>query len=129
MYQESVKIKDGFEEDINTICYLGNSKHFQFINNSITEFDWSDGDIVFANSTCFNEDLMKEICYRAKFLKTNSLVITFTKSIQSELFQVVKKIRYKMSWGPATVYYHRKIPNVKTSEVSSKIFDAISNQF
>lgn len=28
---------------------------------SFLEFDWSDGDVVFANSTCFDDELMQNM--------------------------------------------------------------------
>jgi SAM-dependent methyltransferase len=76
---------------------------------SLTSIDWSDGDVIFANSTCFSDALMIEMAEMADKLKKSSLFITFTKALPNKHFEVTKKIRYKMSWGPATVYYHRKI--------------------
>lgn len=79
------------------------------IKASILEYDWSDGDVVFANSTCFNDDLMSKIAVKAEHLKPGSLFITFTKSLESKRFEIVDRTRYKMSWGLATVYIHRRL--------------------
>ena len=97
-------------------CDLGVSDEIEFFCESLTSFDWSDGDVIFANSTCFSDTLMSEMADMAEKLKENAIFITFTKALPSELFEVTKKIRYKMSWGPATVFYHRKLANLSHDE-------------
>ncbi|CAM9922769.1 unnamed protein product, partial [Ectocarpus sp. 13 AM-2016] len=69
---------------------------------------WSDGDCVFANSTCFPEDLMDALARQAEELKPGSIVVTFTKGLDSTAFEVLSKRRFEMSWGPATVFIHRR---------------------
>jgi SAM-dependent methyltransferase len=76
---------------------------------SILDCDWSDGDVVFANSTCFDDDLMDAISKKAAALKPGAFVVTFTKGLTSPHFEVMERKRYKMSWGPATVYIHRRL--------------------
>lgn len=71
--------------------------------------DWSDGDLVFANSTCFDDSLIAGIAERAERLKPGAYVVTFTKGLESRAFEVLDKRRYKMSWGPATVFIHRRL--------------------
>ncbi|CAM9131602.1 unnamed protein product [Ectocarpus fasciculatus] len=75
---------------------------------SFLEYDWSDGDCVFANSTCFPEDLMDALARQAEELKPGSIVVTFTKGLDSTAFEVLSKRRFEMSWGPATVFIHRR---------------------
>ena len=43
------------------------------------DVDWSDGDVVFANSTCFEDDLMGSMARQAEKLKPGTYFITFTK--------------------------------------------------
>lgn len=76
--------------------------------------DWSDGDVVFMNSTCFDEDLMVAVSKQAEKLAPGAIVITFTKSLSNAApslgpnsvnpkpFEILDRKRYKMSWGPAT---------------------------
>jgi len=66
-------------------------------------------DIVFANSTCFDDELMKKISKRAEGMKSGSKFITLTKSLSSEAFLIVNQRQYVMSWSPATAYIHLKI--------------------
>ena len=68
--------------------------------------DWSDGDVVFANSTCFEEDLMKQLSVKAEKLKEGSVVISFTTGLDSPCFELLEEQHYIMSWGAATVFIH-----------------------
>jgi hypothetical protein len=43
------------------------------------DFDWSDGDVIFANSTCFDDALIAAMTARAEALKPGAIVVTFTK--------------------------------------------------
>lgn len=80
-------------------------------NGSITaqEYDWSDGSLVFANSTCFDEDLLRSITGTAERLRPGARIITFTVALSSLWLKVVYKKKFSMSWGPATVYVHQKL--------------------
>lgn len=46
---------------------------------SFLDFDWSDGDVVFANSTCFDDELMMDMSKKAERLKAGAIIVTFTK--------------------------------------------------
>ncbi|GMI09361.1 hypothetical protein TrLO_g6810 [Triparma laevis f. longispina] len=84
-------------------------KDVEFHQADFLKFDWSDGDLVFANSTCFTDELMAAIAERSKGMKAGSYLVTFTKGIISDAFELVEKKRYVMSWGPATVFIHRRL--------------------
>ncbi|CAN0438011.1 unnamed protein product, partial [Ectocarpus fasciculatus] len=71
--------------------------------------DWSDGDLVFANSTCFAEDTLLAIARRAELLRPGARVVTFTTALKTLWLRVLTKRRYLMSWGPATVFVHQKL--------------------
>jgi hypothetical protein len=55
---------------------------------SFLDYDWSDGDIVFANSTCFTEELMTNLALQGESLKPGAYLITFTKGLDSKAFKV-----------------------------------------
>ena len=86
-----------------------NCSDVEFFCDDFLEFDWTDGDVVFANSTCFTDSLMESISRKASAMNPGSFLVTFTKGIVSEHFEVVGKKRYNMSWGPATVFIHRRL--------------------
>jgi hypothetical protein len=49
---------------------------------------WADADLVFANSTCFPDELILEIAAKCASLHVGARVITFTTSLRSEYFKV-----------------------------------------
>jgi hypothetical protein len=55
---------------------------------SFLDYDWSDGDVVFANSTCFTEQLMVSLALQGESLKPGAFLITFTKGLDSKAFKV-----------------------------------------
>ncbi len=49
-----------------------------FIHGDATALEWTDADVVFMNSTCFEDQLFSQLTSRAMNLKPNSFVITCT---------------------------------------------------
>lgn len=70
--------------------------------------DWRNGDLVFANSTCFDDTLMCQIARIAAGMKRGSFFVTLTKRLPSNDFQILEYEMHEMSWGEATVYIHQK---------------------
>lgn len=50
------------------------------------------GDVVFANSTCFDDELMGKLAQRAAALKEGAIVITTTDSLPSPAFQILEEV-------------------------------------
>lgn len=101
-----------FNEQFRDHLTLGQSQYVNVYEGSFLDFDWSDGDVVFANSTCFSDELMLSLSEQAERLKPGAIVVTFTKGMTSKQFELLERKRYRMSWGPATVFIHRKLnPN------------------
>ena len=70
--------------------------------------DWRDGDVVFINSTCFDEIVMTKLARLARGMKKGSFVISVTKRLPSNDFTVLEYEMYKMSWGEATIFILQK---------------------
>lgn len=71
--------------------------------------DWTDGDIVFANSTCYDQTLINEISSLATNMRTGAFFITLSRPLTvSSGFVVVEERRYDMSWGMADYFLHIK---------------------
>ncbi len=49
-----------------------------FVHGDATIIEWSNADVVYFNSTCFEDVLMRQLTERASLLKPNSFVITTT---------------------------------------------------
>jgi len=71
--------------------------------------DFSDADLIFANSTCFDEQLMNDLARCCENLRAGAVVITLTKGLNSTHFQVLESKQYPMSWGMATAITQKKI--------------------
>jgi SAM-dependent methyltransferase len=98
-----------FNEKFRNFLSLGENQTVSVYEGSFCDFDWSDGDLVFANSTCFSDELMGEVSRLAGRLKPGAIVVTFTKGMTSPHFELLERKRYAMSWGPATVFIHRRL--------------------
>lgn len=86
-----------------------NNYPISFIEGNLKHFDWwSDNDVVFINSTCFEETLLAEITKKADLLKPGSIVITMTWSLDSDKFFIMHQKSLNMSWGKATVIIQRR---------------------
>ena len=62
-----------------------------FVLGDVTKVDWSDADVIFANSTCFDEALMREIAAGADGMRVGSFAVTFSKRIPSHKWTVREK--------------------------------------
>lgn len=88
----------------------------QFIRASFLESDWSDGDVVFANSTCFSDSLMHAISVQSKQLKEGAYIAVLTKPLRARHLKRITSFRHQASWGPATIHiYRRKRRKTKVS--------------
>ena len=102
------KLTDSLDDDIMSAeqkrCVV------EFINDDIKnpEFSMADATIGFANSTCYDEELMINIAAKADEMVAGSFFITVTKRLPSLQWDLLETERYKMSWGEANVFLHRK---------------------
>lgn len=83
---------------------------------------WSDGDVVFMNSTCYDDKLMTKLAHLAVEMKRGSFVITLSKKLPSKDFQICEYEMHDMSWGTATVYIQQKITDAR--EYDSDEYDS-----
>lgn len=60
----------------------------EFICADATEYAWEDADLWFANSTCFDEELMAKLAVVANRMRVGTFGVTFTKALPSALWQV-----------------------------------------
>ena len=109
LHDQGIKVVDKYNEDFRKFLWAGNNQHAQVYEGSFLNFPWTDGDVVFANSTCFDDELMKDMSDMAEAMKPGAIFVTFTKGLMSKKFEVLERKRHKMSWGPATVFIHRRL--------------------
>mmetsp|Transcript_44556 Transcript_44556/g.57020 ORF Transcript_44556/g.57020 Transcript_44556/m.57020 type:complete len:156 (+) Transcript_44556:43-510(+) len=70
---------------------------------------WLKGDFIFANSTCFSQELMMGISRRAEELKPGTVVVTLTSSLASPYLKLTGSRMFAMSWGASTAFFHVRI--------------------
>ncbi|GIW65612.1 MAG: methyltransferase [Candidatus Parcubacteria bacterium] len=92
------------------IFNLKDENSIEFIKGDIFDNDFSDGDLVFVNSTCFNDEQLERIVNMSLELKKGSRLIILTKKINDNSnFEMINEGLYPFSWGSATVrIYQRK---------------------
>lgn len=95
------------------------SKKFDLIQGDFLsdEHEWEEADLIFANSTCFTEDLMMKLSVKSQACKPGTRFITFTASLDSPYWKVIYKQQLAMSWGPATVFVHLRRPSEEVQTI------------
>jgi hypothetical protein len=82
----------------------------EVVYGSFFDFDWSDADVVFAHSTCFDDAMMEKLGRMCLGLKPGAVVITFTTELApGPGLRTVSANEHRMSWGRATVYVHQRV--------------------
>jgi Histone methylation protein DOT1 len=84
-------------------------QRINFVQGDITKIEWSDGDVVFANSTCYDEPLMRELAVIADRMKVGSFFLSLTRKLPSAKFLILESVLSGMSWGGATIYIQKKV--------------------
>ena len=102
LYESSIKILQQYEAQYG-------ASTMSFSQGSFLDADVSDADIIFMNSTCFEEPLMDAIDLKLQILKPGSRIISLSKSLKSPSYNLDNYKKYEFSWGDATVYFHSKL--------------------
>jgi hypothetical protein len=79
----------------------------QFFCSDFFQFDWTDADMILANSTCFSDEMM--IRLGEVELKTGTIAISLTQKIPGKNWIILETIRKDMSWGVATVHMQKYV--------------------
>ena len=110
LHTQGAKIMQRFNSNYQEILSAGQHQMAAVCQGSFLDYDWSDGDVVFANSTCYDEKLMLEMADMARNLRPGAFFVTFTKGLNiPDAFELIERKRYRMSWGPATVFIQRRL--------------------
>jgi SAM-dependent methyltransferase len=90
----------------------------EFYCEDVLNYDWSDGTVIFACSTCFEDDLINAIGEKAKDLQQGAYLITLKKftgidsenvtGIDPDAFDIIQEAVCPMSWGDADVFVYRR---------------------
>eukprot|EP00239_Pterosperma_sp_CCMP1384_P006223 CAMPEP_0197854014 /NCGR_PEP_ID=MMETSP1438-20131217/23880_1 /TAXON_ID=1461541 /ORGANISM="Pterosperma sp., Strain CCMP1384" /LENGTH=276 /DNA_ID=CAMNT_0043468623 /DNA_START=362 /DNA_END=1192 /DNA_ORIENTATION=+ len=96
-----------------------------FVNGDFTDFDkscdWSDGDVILCVSTCFPVELLAQIeTIASRVLKPGSIVITITKELKGDNFELLEKFKRMQGWGPSWMFVYRMKYNLPLKEEAAK---------
>lgn len=80
-----------------------------FRESNVQGFDWTTADLIFANSTCFDDLLMNTLGQMTNNLRIGAKIVTFTRELRDPLLQVLDRRQLAMSWGTATCYIHERV--------------------
>lgn len=91
-----------------------NKKDFpqiEFIREDFHKIDYSSFDVVFTNSTCWSEKMLKDISKTLLNLKKDSIVINTDHNIcfDNKTWMRLKPLQINMSWGIAKTFICKKI--------------------
>jgi hypothetical protein len=84
---------------------LGNK--INLINNDMNKENTDDATIIFTCSTCFSEDLLKNISDKVKKANQIRYVISTTKEIPDISYKDKKTLSLKCSWGTCTIHLYK----------------------
>lgn len=105
----------------NALFTIEESNRIDFYNGDFLRQKWEDASIIFANSTCFTQDLMDKIGIKAKKeCQIETVIITVSKKLTNldydwEFKEVFKRL---MSWGVGSIYiYIRKKVTINKGEI------------
>lgn len=100
----NVRGKQLLEREHDTHC---NVVHGDFLDFKSSK-NWTNGDVIFCNSTSFDQDMMTKLADLAEYMKLGSFFITVSKKLPSTEWVVVDHCMLPTSFGEATVYIHQK---------------------
>lgn len=92
-----------------TETFLHQLSTIEFINSDFLNCDLSDGGIIFINATCLSYYTWEALVEKLKELRPGARIISTTKKIQNEQFEVLYQYQELMSWGMNSVNIYRKI--------------------
>eukprot|EP01038_Epipyxis_sp_PR26KG_P005213 gene5213-7251_t len=70
--------------------------------------NWRDADVVFVNSTCYDDNVITELAKLAVGMKKGSYFVSLTKRLPTTDFKVLEHEMAKMSWGLGTIFIAQK---------------------
>ena len=96
---------------------------FEAVQGDIFKIKWQDADMIFINSTCFNQEMMEQIyqqslsCKRGTWVVTNTMPLPHAEKVPEggdppehlHWQKIYKTSQLQMSWGKATLNLFYKI--------------------
>lgn len=88
--------------------YAMQAKKIKFILGNFLEVDLSDATLIFINSTAFFGPTWEKLCAKLDQLSQLKSVITTSKTLSSDHFTLIRRVKVEMSWGVVLAYVHSR---------------------
>lgn len=108
LFQASEKLAKLFNHKFATHIFK-QAPEIIFKQADYLEYDYSDADVVFVQSTCMPDKQFFEMIDKLAGLKKGSIVISITKTIYHPEFKLYESKKYQFGWGQATVNFQVKM--------------------
>jgi hypothetical protein len=80
-----------------------------FMEGDLRQIDWSEADLVWVTSLCFDDGVIAELTSLSELMKEGSYILTTDTELDSDHWDFAAPPKlYKMSWGYSIIYVHRK---------------------
>lgn len=109
LYNASIEVQKRYNSEIlPTIADEVKGRTMELHLGSFLDYDLSNADFIFMNSTCFQEDLMEALEEKLEMVPANAMIISLSKGLKSPAFHQYRHKLFDFSWGQATAFFHRK---------------------
>ena len=88
--------------------YQQKAQAIDFICNNFLNADFSDATLIFINATALFGQTWDDLIQRLRQLKTGTLILTTSKKLPSDAFEIKKATRIQMSWGVVRVFIFQR---------------------
>jgi hypothetical protein len=113
----ATNLKTHWDEEVkNTAPKYAQTTEIELHHGDFLEMQWSDADVVFINSTCYDDELLAKLEPMLDDLQKGAFVVTTTKPLKSYLWQMIERSKFDEAWGSATVFIHTKIRDKETEK-------------
>ena len=110
LHDLAITVKDNYEDGSFHDRLRLSSCNVESYCADILEFDWADGDVVFAHSTCFGKNLLREVFKKGANLKKGAILIMFNECCKGmeDIYELVEESKHPMTWGLSDVFFFRR---------------------
>jgi SAM-dependent methyltransferase len=86
-------------------CFL-KIDHVEFIHSTVLDADLQDAKIVYIVPTTFTEDFLEQVNRKLREAPAGAFIVSASRPLDEEHFELLKKDRLLYSWGKSAVYYY-----------------------
>ncbi|CAI2363701.1 unnamed protein product [Moneuplotes crassus] len=109
LYELGKQNIEELHKEVDEIGDLDYCKNIEIQHGDLLQTDWSEADILYISSVCFNEEMLKKINEMSNDCKVGTRMITLKKLPKNPNWKDLHTFKAKMSWGPTEVFISHKI--------------------